>query len=62
MENQIKKLTEVIHNITSLNTKIQSNKLSHVEVKALLELVDVRRKGYLDLSDVFDLIGNVSEN
>lgn len=60
MERQIKKLTDLIFSITSLNAKIQNNKLSHTEVKSLLELVDVRRKGYLDLSDILDLIGKVS--
>jgi len=36
--------------------------MSTVELKALLEIVDVKRKGYLDLNDVYELAGKVTEN
>lgn len=36
--------------------------MSTSELKALLEIVDVKRKGYLDLNDVYELAGKVTEN
>lgn len=35
--------------------------LSKEEVMCLMGLVDVRRKGYLDLHDVYELVGKVTE-
>ena len=35
--------------------------MSSDEVKALLGYVDVKGKGFLDLGDVYDLVGKVAE-
>ena len=61
MENTLKSLCNLITEIANLNLTIVNNKLSFSEVKTLLDLVDVRRKGYLDLSDIYDLVGKVTE-
>lgn len=36
--------------------------MSSAELKTLLEIVDVKKKGFLDLNDVYELAGKVSEN
>jgi Ca2+-binding EF-hand superfamily protein len=61
MENGLKNLCGFIQELVKLESTLLKNKLSNSEVKTLLGLVDVRGKGYLDLSDVYDLVGKVSE-
>jgi Ca2+-binding EF-hand superfamily protein len=62
MENKLKELSEFVCNVVKIENKIAENKLSHSEVKALLQMVDVKGKGFLDLNDVYDLVGKVTEN
>lgn len=62
MENKLKELCQFICNIAKIDSKITENKLSYSELKALLQMVDVKGKGFLDLNDIYDLVGKVSEN
>lgn len=62
MENSLKSLCSFIHSLTTLESTIASNKLSFPEVDKLFSLVDVKGRGYLDLGDVYDLVGKVSED
>lgn len=60
MENSLKSICSFIHNLTTLESTITSNKLSYPEVDKLFSLVDVKGRGHLDLGDVYDLVGKVS--
>lgn len=62
MENKLKEICICLHNIAQLENDIAQNKLSPNEVKALLQLVDVKTKGFLDLTDIYELVGKVNEN
>ena len=62
MENSLKALCSFIHNLTTLESTITNNKLSYPEVDKLFTLVDVKARGYLDLGDVYDLVGKISED
>lgn len=62
MENKLKEICICLHNIAQLENDIAQNKLSLNEVKALLQLVDVKAKGFLDLTDIYELVGKVNEN
>ena len=62
MENAFKTICQFINDLTQLEHNITKNKMSYGEVKTLMELVDVKRKGFLDLGDIYDLVGKVSED
>ena len=62
MENKLKELSQFVCNVAKIDNKITENRLSNSEVKALLQMVDVKGKGFLDLNDVYDLVGKVTEN
>jgi Ca2+-binding EF-hand superfamily protein len=62
METKLKELCIFITSLAKLDSNITQNKLSLSEVKALFQLVDIKGKGYLDLNDIYELAGKVSEN
>lgn len=62
MENQLKQLCLCIQQIPSIEETISSNLLSFPEVAAMMEMVDVKRRGFLDLNDIYELVGKVTEN
>jgi|JI9StandDraft_2_1071091.scaffolds.fasta_scaffold590023_1 hypothetical protein len=62
METKLKELCIFITSLAKLDSNITQNKLSLSEVKALFQLVDIKGKGFLDLNDIYELAGKVSEN
>lgn len=62
METKLKELCIFITSLSKLDSNIAQNKLSHSEVKALFQLIDIKGKGFLDLNDIYELVGKVSEN
>lgn len=61
MEKKLKEICQFIIDISALESTITQNKLSLAEVAALFKLVDVKGKGFLDLNDIYELVGKVSE-
>lgn len=61
MENGLRNICSFLQEVVQLGEVIARNRLSFSEVKTLLSLVDVKKKGFLDLADVFDLVGKVGE-
>lgn len=61
METKIKEICQFIINVSTLEDRIAQNRLSLSEVSALFKLVDVKVKGFLDLNDIYELVGKVSE-
>ena len=61
MENTLKSLCDCVYRLAQVEEVINTSKLSLLEVQSLMELVDVSRKGFLDLSDVYSLVGEVTE-
>jgi hypothetical protein len=61
MENQLKQVCLCLLQVAAIEDTIASNKLSFTEVAAMMEMVDLKRKGYLDLNDIFELVGKVTE-
>jgi hypothetical protein len=47
--------------LASAQQALSCSRLSASEVQTLFSLVDVKQKGFLDLKDIHDLIGNSSE-
>ena len=62
METKLKELCIFITSLAKLDSNITQNKLSLSEVKALFQLVDIKGKGFLDVNDIYELAGKVSEN
>lgn len=62
MENWLKSICSFLSEVVQLDSTINRNRLSHSEVKALMGYVDVKGKGFLDLGDVYDLVGKVGED
>lgn len=60
MENQIKNLCSYLNEINKVDETIASNKLSFEEVNALMNLIDLKKKSYLDLNDIHELVGKVT--
>lgn len=60
MESGLKRLCMFVKEVVALEEVVSKSRLSHSEVKVLLEMVDVKQKGYLDLGDVLDLVGKIS--
>jgi Ca2+-binding EF-hand superfamily protein len=44
-----------------LQDTINACKLSPAEVKAMMDMIDIKQKGFLDLDDVYELVGKVTE-
>ena len=61
MEKALSKLAQCLTDMSAGDKTITDHLLSREEVTCLMGLVDVRRKGYLDLHDVYELAGSVSE-
>ena len=62
MEKNIKQLCQCWNDMSEGEAVIANNLLSKTEVAALMGMVDVRRKGYLDLNDIYELVGSVTES
>lgn len=65
MENNtqnIENLVEYISQVVSLNRRIEKKKIDTNTIKLAFTQLDSKRKGYLDLADVFELAGNVTED
>ena len=61
MENKLKELVLFVDSLSKSESIIQQNQMSYQEIESLLRLVDVKGKGFLDLNDIYDLAGKVSE-
>lgn len=61
MENYLKRICSFLTDLTKLDEVTRNNRLSSTEVRSLLGYVDVKRKGFLDLGDVYDLVGKIGE-
>ena len=61
MEHHFKELCCCLSEISQLDALISSNLLSFPEVNAVMNMVDLKRRGFLDLNDVFELVGKVTE-
>lgn len=61
MENQLKQVCLCLLQVAGIEDTIASNRLSFSEVAAVMEMVDLKRRGYLDLNDIFELVGKVTE-
>jgi hypothetical protein len=62
MENQMKQVCLCIQQIAAIEDVISANRLSFPEVAAVMEMVDLKRRGFLDLNDIFELVGKVTES
>lgn len=62
MENQIKQVCLCIQQIAAIEDIISANRLSFPEVAVVMEMVDLKRRGFLDLNDIFELVGKVTES
>lgn len=62
MENQLKQVCLCLQQLAAIEDTIASNKLSFTEVEAVMGMVDLKRRGYLDLNDIFELVGKVTES
>jgi Ca2+-binding EF-hand superfamily protein len=61
MENQLKQVCLCIQQVAAIEDTISANRLSPAEVAAVMELVDLKRRGFLDLNDIYELVGKVTE-
>jgi hypothetical protein len=61
MEQQFRELCACILDISKLEETITTNKLSYTEVNAMMDFIDIKHRGFLDLNDVFELVGKVTE-
>ena len=61
MENCLSSVCHCLNDMAQTNKVVADSLLSKEEVGHLMGLVDLRRKGYLDLHDVYQLVGTVTE-
>lgn len=57
----LKEIINFINKSARWTEQINGSKLTIEEVKFLFETIDQKRKGYLDLADVYELVGDVKE-
>lgn len=62
MEQFFQSLCSCLSEMARIDDSLSCNKLSYAEVAAMMELVDAKRKGFLDLNDIFELAGKVTES
>lgn len=61
IENRMNNLCFYVLEISKIEDSVNQNKLSISEVQALWTLIDINQKGHLDLNDIYELAGKVSE-
>lgn len=62
MTNHQQNLIEYVSQCVSLVRRLDKKKLSAQAAKLAFQQLDKKRKGYLDLADVYELCGEVSED
>lgn len=53
MEKQLKQVCLCIQQIAAIEDVISANRLSFAEVAAVMEMVDLKHRGFMDLNDIF---------
>jgi len=61
-QQQVENLVEYISQTVSLNRRLDKKRVSNATAKLAFTQVDKKRKGYLDLADVYELCGEVTED
>lgn len=61
-QQMLSNLVEFISQTVSLNRRLDKKKVDTATAKLAFAQLDKKRKGYLDLADVYGLCGEVTEN
>lgn len=61
-QQKVENLVEYISQTVSLNRRLDKKRVNNAVAKLAFAQVDKKRKGYLDLADVYELCGEVTED